>query len=180
MKLDHLRPEPVAPPAQPKWHLRSQRTEPVKRGPLGLEKETRPTPPPQSKCLWVNGIAQYSTTTEPEVEGSSGEAGSSWSGADDTTSADDSTVAKAFGAAQPPGTAVHGVSTAFKLAASSGEAGSARPEEKDTTKADVTAVAMPAGEARPLLGSHSTVPRQNLKSKGLPAKLGFFGPEQMA
>ena len=97
-------------------------------------------------------------------------------GADDTTSADGSTVAKAFGAAQPPGTAVHGVSTAFELAVSSGEAGSARPRGKDTTNADVTAVSRPAGEARPLLGSHRTVPRQNLKSKGLLVKLGLLGP----
>ena len=142
----------------------------------GLEKETRPTPPQQSKCLLVNGSAQYSSTTEPEVEGSSGEAGSSWSGVDDTTSADDSTVAKASGAAQPPGTAAHGVSTAFELAVSSGE-GSAQPGGKDTTNADVTAVARPAGEARPFLGAHRTVPRQNLNSQCPLVKLGFFGPE---
>ena len=43
------------------------------------------------------GIAQYSTTTESKVEGSSGEAGSFWSGADDTTSAGISAVVKTVG-----------------------------------------------------------------------------------
>ena len=52
------------------------------------------------------GIAQYRTTTESEVEGSSGEACvSSWPREDDTTGADDRTVANAFGDAQPPGIA---------------------------------------------------------------------------
>ena len=68
----------------------------------------------------------------------------------DTTNANDTTVAKAFGEAQPPGIAEHSASTASELAVSSGEVGSARPGEKDTTNADVTAVATLAGEARPL------------------------------
>ena len=67
--------------------------------------------------------------------------GSSWPGADDTTSADDTTVAKAV---------ERNASTASKLAVFSGEARSARPGEKDTTNAQVAAVARPAGEVRPL------------------------------
>ena len=73
------------------------------------------------------GILQYSAATASEVGGSSGEAGSSWPGADDTTLPDDATVAKAVGGAWPPGIAEHGVTTASALAVSSGEAGSARP-----------------------------------------------------
>ena len=95
-------------------------------------------------------------------------------GADDTTSADDSTVARTCGEAEPLGIAAHGVSTASDLAVSSGIAGSARPGERDTTNADVTAVARSAGKAQPLgiakcsllgsfglLESKSMVPRQN-------------------
>ena len=46
------------------------------------------------------GIAQYSTNTESDVEGSFGEAGS-WHRADDTTSAGVTTVAKSVGESWP-------------------------------------------------------------------------------
>ena len=64
------------------------------------------------------GVAQYSTTTESEVE-LSGEAGLSRSGADVTTSACVTTVAKTVGEPQPPGIAKNSTTTE----ASSGEAG---------------------------------------------------------
>ena len=77
-------------------------------------------------------IAWYSYHHRYSRRGSSGECGSSGPRADSTTSADDSTVARACGEAHPPGIAVHGVSTASDLAVSSGVASSARPDEKDT------------------------------------------------
>ena len=52
------------------------------------------------------GIAQCSAKTESEVEGSCGEAGSSWPGADDTTIAGVTTVLETVGESRPlPGIA---------------------------------------------------------------------------
>ena len=59
------------------------------------------------------GISQFSAATESEVEGSSGEAGSSWPGSDDKTRHVDATVAEAVGEAWPPGIAEHSVATAL-------------------------------------------------------------------
>ena len=64
------------------------------------------------------------------------------------------------------------------LAVSSGEDGSSGPGKRDTTDAAAAAVEVLVGEARPLLGSHSTVQRQNPKSKSLPVKLGHLALEQ--
>ena len=90
-----------------------------------------------------------------ELAMSSGEAGSSGPGADDTTRLDDATFAKAVGKVRPLRIAEHSVPTASALAVSSGEAGSARPGEK--ADAGVKAVARPAGGARPLvIAKHST------------------------
>ena len=108
------------------------------------------------------GIAQHSTTTDPEVEGSSGEASISWPGVENTTSADDSTVAKGFGEAQPPGIAVHGVSTASEFAVSSGESGSARPGAKSTPSAVDAAVAMPVDEVRPGIAKQSATTESDI------------------
>ena len=68
-------------------------------------------------------LGSHSTTTESEVEGSSGEAGSSWPGADDTTSAGFTTVAKTVGGLRPSGIAKNSATTE----ASSGEAGPSWP-----------------------------------------------------
>ena len=101
------------------------------------------------------GITQYSAATESEVKGSSGGAGSSWPGADDTTRPGDAAFANAVGEGRHLRIAEHSVPTASALAASSGEAGSARPGEK--ADAGVKAVARPAGGARPLvIAKHST------------------------
>ena len=134
---------------------RSVKCLPVKLGLLGPERQGDTTdaaatavkvPVGEARPL---GISQYSTATEPEVEGSSGETGSSWTRADDTTRPDDATVAKAVGEARPPGIAEHSVATASAPAVSSGEAGSARPGKKNTPSAVDAAVAMPADEAPP-------------------------------
>ena len=95
------------------------------------------------------GIPLYSTATESEVGGSSGEAGSSGPGADDTARPDDATVAKA-GENRSPGIAEHSVTTASVFAVSSGEAVSARLEMRTRPMACVTAVARLAGGARHL------------------------------
>ena len=63
-------------------------------------------------------IPQYNTATEPEVEGSSGEAGSSWPGAD--AQLDDATVEKLLV------TAEHGVTPV--IAVFSGDGPSCRAE----------------------------------------------------
>ena len=60
---------------------------------------------------WPPRISLYSTATESEVEGSSGEAGSSWPGADDMPCHVGATVAKVVGEARPPGIAEHSVAT---------------------------------------------------------------------
>ena len=90
----------------------------------------------------------------------------------DTTSAGDTTVAKAVGEARPPGTAKHSALTASEFAVSSGES-------RDTTNADVAAVVRPPGEVRPrgiAKQSATTKPELAQSSGGA----GPSGPEQMA
>ena len=94
--------------------------------------------PRHSKC----------TTTESEVEASSGEAVSSWPGADDTTSAGDATVAKVVGEARLPGVAKQSATTAADIAVSSGEAGPSWSRANGNSAA-ASAAEKSAGEARP-------------------------------
>ena len=94
--------------------------------------------------LGLLGVAQHSATAESEVEGSSGEAGSSWPGADGTTSAGVATVAETVGKSRPPGIANHG-STAV---VSFGEAGPSWSTANGNSAA-ATAAVKSVGEARP-------------------------------
>ena len=95
------------------------------------------------------GIAKHSTTTESEIALSSGVAGSSGPREEDTTSASNTTVAKAVGNDRLPETAKRSVSTASEFAVSSGEVGPLRLKANGRNSAGITTVAMPAGEARP-------------------------------
>ena len=75
---------------------------------------------PKSKCLLVKpGLL---TIAQSEVDVSSGEAGSSWPGADDTTSAGVTTIAKAGGEARPLGIENQSATTESDIAVSSDEA----------------------------------------------------------
>ena len=65
-----------------------------------------------------------------------------------------------------------------ELTVSSGEAGSSGPRERNTTDAAATAGSKYLLVKHGLLGSHSTVPRQNPKSKCLLVELGLLGLEQ--
>ena len=89
---------------------------------------------------------------------SSGGAGSSGPGADDTTRPDDATFANAVGEGRHLRIAEHSVPTASALAVSAGEA---RPGEK--ADAGVKAVARLAGGARPLgIATHSAMMKPEL------------------
>ena len=112
------------------------------------------------------GIAQYSTTTESEVEGSPGEAGSSWPGADDTTSAGVTTVAKTVGESRPPGIAK--LSTTTEV--SSGEVEPSWPRAYDMDSAAATPDVKSAGEARP----------PGIAKQSATSELGLLGPKQVA
>ena len=100
---------------------------------------------------FVSGSPRINTIgkSQSPVEALSQILQSSGPGADDTTSADSSTVARACGEARPLGIAKRSVSTASELAVSSGEAGPSWLRAKRTPSADVIAGAMLAGEARP-------------------------------
>ena len=94
-------------------------------------------------------ISQYNTATESESEGSSGEAGSSWTGAGYTARSDDATVARVVGEVRPPEFAKDSATTESSVAVSSGEARLSWPRVKSTPRAVDAAVATPAGEGRP-------------------------------
>ena len=99
-----------------------------------------------------------------ELAASSGEMGSSWPGANDTTSAAATGVVKYVGEARPPGIAQHSASTESENAVSSGEVGSCRPGADDTTSAAATAAAKSVDEARPPgIAKHSATTESELE-----------------
>ena len=102
------------------------------------------------------GIAQSA------VEGSSGEAWSSWSGAERTPSAGITAVAMPAGGPRPPGIARQSATTESDIAVSSGEAGPSWPRAKSTPSAVGTADARPADETRPGIAKQCATTRPEL------------------
>ena len=84
-----------------------------------------------------------------ELAVSSGEAGSSGLGVDDTTSAAVTAGGKSVGEARPPGIAKHSASTESVLEVSSVEAGSFGPGANDTISVSTAAVAKSVEGPRP-------------------------------
>ena len=134
------------------------------------------------------GFAKYNATSEsePELAESSGDdddAGSSWSRANSTTSADVTAVAKTVGEFRPPGIAKFSASTESEFTKSSDEAGSSRFKANDTNSAAVTAVVKSAAEARPASRQNPNPNSQSLLVRILlpmKMKLDLLGPKQAA
>ena len=84
-----------------------------------------------------------------EIANRASEAGSSWPGADDTTSADVAAVAGPAGEARPLGIAKHGTTTESDIAVSSGGAGPDWSRAEGMNSAAATAAVKAVGEARP-------------------------------
>ena len=106
----------------------------VKLGLLGPERVTRLMPPfRRSGGLLVKigilGPKNCSGSIESEIAASSGDAGSSWPGERDTTSADVTALAKSVVEARPPGIALHSATTVAAAVAKYGGLGEAGPLE---------------------------------------------------
>ena len=146
---------------------------------LGPEQTTQPAPTLQRLRkllveLGLFGIAQYSTTTESEVEGFCGEAGSSWPGADDTTGAGVATVATTVGESRPQGIAKNSTTTEV----SSVEAEPSWPRAYEMDSAVAAAAVKSAGDAQSLgIAKQSATAEPELR---VAAELGLLGPEHVA